>query len=163
MTTGVYGTNLSRPWVTLCCLPAVGGIASFIGMTIEGIRAEELVSSQKTHRRAQSEAGKGGEDATGEEQLMERASGIVRRQAVYAMTGTASAALSLGVALLVQSAVTPIFQICALWTAAYGLMAYWAVGQVKKLEDEGVPPHAASLFAKMLRVLYLNSPFCYSA
>lgn len=147
----VYGTNLHPAWVALCCTPVVGTAISFVGVCKWGNKAEDL-TQPATAFQAKFTAGRGGGKGTMEEPSeQEMAMGtqveeVLKKQTVYAFTSVVSSVL--GLALMVQSAATPIFAICAAWTALYAVGAFCAWRQV----DAGIP-YTVSIFVRMARAL----------
>lgn len=138
----VYETNVSLPWAALCCTPVVGGIISFVGACKWGNRAAVVHSIGEAIA-----SGKLAEDKFDESLLVPQYSkDIAVYQAFYTVTGFISSVISLG--LMVQSAANPIFQVCAAWTALYGVSAYFAMRQAVLVQTDGAPS-SSSIFVSV--------------
>ena len=158
----VYGTNLHPAWVALCCTPGVGGALSFIGACKWGNEAATLPAIFEEKNRQYLAAKEHRREGSGDSVVMEGAKEgyfeeISRKQAIYTMTGLVSSIL--GLALMIQQVATPLFQVCALWTALYAIAAYSAVSQVAAVEKgagaaEPVFPQPISYAVPAMRYVY---------
>ncbi len=173
----VYGTNLHPAWVALCCTPGIGGALSFIGAckwdneaaTLPQIFEEknrQYLAAKELRRLAPKECRREGSGDSvvsvvvmegAKDGYFEEVSEVSRKQAIYTVTALVSSILSL--ALMIQKVTTPLFQVCALWTAVYAVVSYYAVSRVAAVEkgareEEPVFPKPVSYAVPAMRYMY---------